>query len=247
MNSSVQDSFNLGWKLALVCKNLASPALLDSYTSERLPVIAEMLNISTDIHQKTFASGVFDEKSFQRQGSITQLGVNYRGSNLIVDDRKNERDGEIEKDVKVSSYSVDDFLRGGDRAPDATGLMSAKPNGPSRLFDVFKPFYHTALIFSTDISSTSEKVVSILVELQRYPHGMVRSAIVHSKNSRYITEMADADFIFEDREDHAFEGYGVSKDTENNVTVVIVRPDGVIGAIVYGVESVQKYFAGIFV
>ena len=37
-NTSVQDAFNLGWKLAAVIKGQAAPALLDSYSAERQPV-----------------------------------------------------------------------------------------------------------------------------------------------------------------------------------------------------------------
>ena len=37
-NTCVQDSFNLAWKLALVLKGQAGPALLDTYTQERQPV-----------------------------------------------------------------------------------------------------------------------------------------------------------------------------------------------------------------
>ena len=41
MNTGIQDSFNLAWKLALVVKG---PRLLDSYSEERIPVIAEMIS-----------------------------------------------------------------------------------------------------------------------------------------------------------------------------------------------------------
>lgn len=37
-NTSIQDSYNLCWKLALVLRGKASPALLDSYREERVPV-----------------------------------------------------------------------------------------------------------------------------------------------------------------------------------------------------------------
>lgn len=37
-NTSIQDAFNLCWKLALVVKGQAAPSLLDSYTLERQPV-----------------------------------------------------------------------------------------------------------------------------------------------------------------------------------------------------------------
>ncbi|KQY56775.1 MULTISPECIES: FAD-dependent monooxygenase [unclassified Nocardioides] len=37
-NTSIQDSFNLAWKLAYVLRGLAGPALLDTYDAERQPV-----------------------------------------------------------------------------------------------------------------------------------------------------------------------------------------------------------------
>lgn len=37
-NTSIQDAFNLAWKLALVVRGQASPALLDTYTAERAPI-----------------------------------------------------------------------------------------------------------------------------------------------------------------------------------------------------------------
>ncbi|MEU1528779.1 FAD-dependent oxidoreductase [Streptomyces fagopyri] len=37
-NTSVQDAYNLAWKLAAVLRGQAAPALLDSYTAERAPV-----------------------------------------------------------------------------------------------------------------------------------------------------------------------------------------------------------------
>lgn len=43
-NTSVQDSFNLSWKLALVLKGLASPALLETYGEERVPVGAQIVD-----------------------------------------------------------------------------------------------------------------------------------------------------------------------------------------------------------
>jgi putative polyketide hydroxylase len=39
-NTGIQDAQNLAWKLALVLKGAASPALLDTYESERRPVAA---------------------------------------------------------------------------------------------------------------------------------------------------------------------------------------------------------------
>jgi hypothetical protein len=38
MNTGIQDAFNLGWKLALVCKGVSGQGLLDTYEVERRPV-----------------------------------------------------------------------------------------------------------------------------------------------------------------------------------------------------------------
>lgn len=42
-NTSIQDSFNLAWKLAAVLKGQASEGLLDSYTAERAPVAKQIV------------------------------------------------------------------------------------------------------------------------------------------------------------------------------------------------------------
>lgn len=50
-NTSVQDAYNLAWKLAMVVRGEAGPALLDSYSAERAPVgrqIVERANLSRD-------------------------------------------------------------------------------------------------------------------------------------------------------------------------------------------------------
>jgi 2,4-dichlorophenol 6-monooxygenase len=50
-NTSIQDSYNLAWKLAMVIRGQAGPGLLDSYTAERAPVgqqIVDRANLSRD-------------------------------------------------------------------------------------------------------------------------------------------------------------------------------------------------------
>ena len=45
-NTGIRDASNLGWKLALVAQGKAGPALLDSYTQERHPHAAAMIDLS---------------------------------------------------------------------------------------------------------------------------------------------------------------------------------------------------------
>jgi len=42
-NTSIQDSFNLAWKLAMVVKGQAAPGLLESYSQERAPVAKQIV------------------------------------------------------------------------------------------------------------------------------------------------------------------------------------------------------------
>jgi 2,4-dichlorophenol 6-monooxygenase len=43
-NTSIQDAFNLSWKLALVLKGQASPKLLESYNAERAPIAKQIVD-----------------------------------------------------------------------------------------------------------------------------------------------------------------------------------------------------------
>lgn len=45
-NSGIRDAFNLGWKLAAVVKGLATDGLLDTYETERLGHVAQMVAVS---------------------------------------------------------------------------------------------------------------------------------------------------------------------------------------------------------
>lgn len=72
LNTSVQDAYNLGWKLGQVLRHGAPGSLLDTYERERLPVAARMLGLSTRIHRG----------EEQRGAATMQLGVGYRGGPL---------------------------------------------------------------------------------------------------------------------------------------------------------------------
>ncbi|MET7642801.1 FAD-dependent monooxygenase [Streptomyces sp. NPDC005426] len=68
LNTSVQDAYNLGWKLGQVLRHGAPAALLDSYEEERRPIAAEMLGLSTRIHRG----------EQERGAAAQQLGIGYR-------------------------------------------------------------------------------------------------------------------------------------------------------------------------
>ena len=72
LNTSVQDAYNLGWKLAHVVRG-GPNSLLDTYESERLPIAAAVLGLSARLHRT---------RSLKRGDATNQLGLHYRASPL---------------------------------------------------------------------------------------------------------------------------------------------------------------------
>jgi 2-polyprenyl-6-methoxyphenol hydroxylase-like FAD-dependent oxidoreductase len=67
LNTSVQDAYNLGGKLAAVLRG-APEALLDTYEQERRPIAAQMLGLATRLLDATKAG------SLRRGREVHQLG-----------------------------------------------------------------------------------------------------------------------------------------------------------------------------
>ncbi|MER5572802.1 FAD-dependent oxidoreductase [Streptomyces massasporeus] len=105
LNTSVQDAYNLGWKLGAVLRDGADAALLDSYEEERRPVAAEMLGLSTRVH-----------RGETRRGEATrQLGLGYRESPLTRETRTDPgapRAGDRAPDGTVAGVRLFDAFRG---------------------------------------------------------------------------------------------------------------------------------------
>jgi 2,4-dichlorophenol 6-monooxygenase len=67
-NTSIQDSFNLAWKLAAVLKGQAGAALLDTYSQERAPVAKQIV---TRANQSIGEFGpIFEALGTDRRGPI---------------------------------------------------------------------------------------------------------------------------------------------------------------------------------
>jgi 2-polyprenyl-6-methoxyphenol hydroxylase-like FAD-dependent oxidoreductase len=78
LNTSVQDAYNLGWKLAAALRGAPS-ALLDTYEEERRPIAAGMLGLSTRLLEAARAEG-----GMRRGRDTQQLDLGYPGSSLAV-------------------------------------------------------------------------------------------------------------------------------------------------------------------
>jgi 2-polyprenyl-6-methoxyphenol hydroxylase-like FAD-dependent oxidoreductase len=126
LNTSVQDAYNLGWKLAAVI-NGAPEKILATYEEERRPIAAEMLGLSTKLLQAA------KERGGMRRGREThQLDLGYPDSSLSLNQpaRTPER------------------VMAGDRAPDA--LIRGAAGQPTRLFKLFQGPHWTLLGYQVE-------------------------------------------------------------------------------------------------
>jgi 2-polyprenyl-6-methoxyphenol hydroxylase-like FAD-dependent oxidoreductase len=99
MNTGLQDAWNLAWKIDLAVRGRANERLLDSYTTERRPVIEQVIATTDFI---TRAMGTASKPAqllrnvalpvisrigpFQRRfvGRLAELDIRYRGSPIIA-------------------------------------------------------------------------------------------------------------------------------------------------------------------
>ncbi|KAF7309285.1 FAD-binding-3 domain-containing protein [Mycena indigotica] len=244
LNSSVQDSANLAWKLALVIKNLAPDSLLDTYAEERLRVIAQMLKLTTLLHNTTHkmrqqpnsdAAESATAGGRRKHAELSMLGVNYCGSSIIA-----ENDDADKGLAPAYTASLTDIgALPGYRAPEAPGLAGEGEKETS-LFAVFDLSKHTILLFGDALVSADA-----LGEL-RLPAGTTK--VVHILPTGVALEkVGRADVVLQDTRGHAYATYGIA---EGETALVVVRPDGVVGAVEGGsvkeaVAGVGKYFSKI--
>ncbi|HEY5758236.1 MAG TPA: FAD-dependent monooxygenase [Steroidobacter sp.] len=124
LNTSVQDSYNLGWKLAAVLSG-RSDTLLDTYEEERRPIAASVLGLSTNLLDAAKRGDI------RRGRDVHQLDIGYRNSSLA-----------LEKPPRAGG------VRTGNRAPDA--IVRGAAGQPKCLFDLFAGPHWTLLGFDVD-------------------------------------------------------------------------------------------------
>ncbi|KAG1777061.1 hypothetical protein EV702DRAFT_1105381, partial [Suillus placidus] len=222
--------FNLGWKLALVEKGLADKSLLETYNAERFPVVSEMLEVTTTILNQAVKT---EDMSARRSPILFMLGINCRFSNIVLDEFATPG-------KPINAYGVLDErnLEAGDRAPDAPHMLQMErgESDVKTLFGLYRPWYHTVLVFAPSHADATP----ILGALEAYDTSVVRSAVVLPSSASATSVASPADLVLVDQEGHAYSAYLVEA---GQTKVFVIRPDGVVGAIVRGAEGVKKYFS----
>jgi 6-methylpretetramide 4-monooxygenase / 4-hydroxy-6-methylpretetramide 12a-monooxygenase len=123
LNSGVHDGYNLGWKLALQLRGRGRPALLESFTTERLAADRHVLETSGHLHELAYRAvaaartGIAPVPPTPAQvaamvQSRSMLDVSYAGSPLV---------GEYPTGTQTSMTPAP-----GDRYPDRASLPGSE-------------------------------------------------------------------------------------------------------------------------
>ncbi|WP_316770714.1 FAD-dependent oxidoreductase [Streptomyces sasae] len=124
LNTSVQDAYNLGWKLAAVLDG-APESLLETYEQERRPIAEAVLGLSEKLLEAA------KNRDIHRGREVSQLDLGYADSPLSL------HTPERAKGVLA-----------GDRAPDAP--VTGAGGLPTRLFSLFQGPHWTLLGHDVD-------------------------------------------------------------------------------------------------
>jgi len=165
LNTAIQDSFNLAWKLGLVVAKAAPESLLDSYQAERHPVAAGVLggsDVTTRIvalrnpvlqqirNQLIAFLSNFNIVQHRISRGMGELALSYRKSPIVAEDRAWLPPHSHHNSVIPGLGEYLDFgaaPSSGERAPDVV-IGASVGNTAKRLFEVLKGTHHTLLLFA---------------------------------------------------------------------------------------------------
>ncbi|KAN0078969.1 FAD binding domain containing protein [Elaphomyces granulatus] len=272
MNTSIQDAFNLGWKLRQVLNGHASPRVLGTYESERRPVAEDLIAFDRG-YLKLFstASSSFESEFLRGMKFTTGLSIRYSPS-IIVQLQGRDSSEDLTEHPGPSLLKAD--VVPGKRLPDFQVVCQAD-RVPTRIH----PRLHASgafrmLIFAGDISQTAflESLQSLGSWLGDENDGLglwtaggnqarTEVLLIHSAKRELVNLLELPEVFHPWSETEGYDYWRVYADAEGahdahgrvydrlelnkeSGCVIIVRPDSYIGAVtgMGDFESIKKYF-----
>jgi phenol 2-monooxygenase len=267
MNVSMQDAFNLGWKLAAVLRGRASPQLLHTYSAERQAVAKELIDFDREwaalISAAPDSDGANPEKVqsyFVRSGRYTAGTATHYTASMITGEPRHQN--LVAGFVIGTRFHSAPVVRLGDAKPVQLG-HTVKADGRWRLFafaDRTEPSAPSARIRTLcDFLASNESParqylpadadIDALIDVRavfQQPHRSLElnamPAFLLPSKGRYGLRDYEKMFCADPRAD-IFDLRGVDRD---GGCVVVVRPDQYVAHVVPldAFEELSKFFDG---
>jgi 2-polyprenyl-6-methoxyphenol hydroxylase-like FAD-dependent oxidoreductase len=248
MNTGIQDSYNLAWKLTLVIEGHAPDSFLDSYHEERHPIgqrllrtTDRMFNVAAThnplaIELRNFLMPrvlprVMGKRSLRARAFrfVSQLGIKYPDSPIVGE----ELDGADRA-----------FRRGpaaGHRAPDGPLLLAGGGRQVS-LFSRLRGTPHHLLLFGHRSSTADGWDVSDteLLDLLAEYEGLLEPHLILAREPARIGEEVP---VYVDQSGLVYERYGLK-----GAGLYLIRPDGYVAfrAPGTGLQTIRAYLQRTF-
>lgn len=232
MNTGIQDSYNLAWKLALVLKGESPGSLLDSYNAERQRVgkgvvgLTDMATKMIGLHNPVLAAirnkligtlSALDPVEEKLLLTLSQIEISYRESPIVV-----ERWYQPDAVEGYHNYRHD--LQAGERVKDYS-LMSLDGNGSIQLYDLLKDIRHKLLLFTGALPEDMEfdELRKIQHSLESEYKDMIDVHLIAGSDGLPpdFTKMSS---VWRDKGLLMHRDFGAAKSS-----LYLIRPDGYIG------------------
>ncbi|KAK1826995.1 putative monooxygenase [Podospora conica] len=271
MNVSLQDGYNIGWKLGMVLKGLADPKLLETYVLERERTAVELIEFDrhfTQLFNSKYRqeNGITAEhfaEQFVKAGRYTAgQAVKYNESAITV---VGARDGEVAKAITVGMRFPSAVVV---RFCDAKAMQLVKgmPGNGQWFVVVFAGDLakKEAAEKLSEASKTLESIVNDFTPADYDPDSIIDRVLVLSEDRKKVEQEQIPEFFtpvtgkwkmkcllktfvddkgYNSDHGHAYQSYGI--DPEHGA-VVVVRPDHYVAKVttLEDVGSLRNFFGG---
>ncbi|MCJ1400546.1 hypothetical protein MMC11_003752 [Xylographa trunciseda] len=236
VNTGLMDAHNLGWKLALVLRGLASPSLLATYEAERRPLAQKLVKFDTKVDQifclQPDSPAIYEGfHDFEDGNSITSgCGVQYSPGLLV------------KEEVRILIKSSQETLKPGKRLLPMTLTRHIDGNEVNLLDEMQSDGRFHLLVFagetfiSPDFASLSMYLASPDSPLTVFSSlRLVDLFLIHTR-SHFAVSLADLPDpfprwphrVYEDPGGRSYVSVGVNPKFG---ALVLVRPDGHVAVV----------------
>jgi 2-polyprenyl-6-methoxyphenol hydroxylase-like FAD-dependent oxidoreductase len=216
MNTGLQDTANLAWKLAAVLRTGADPALLDSYGQERQPVGEQVLKHTHRLYKN--AAGLHGWRAWMRD-NVGPFLIGRALAAPIPHRRSFQRISQISVAYEPSAYNVNELLYSlkgplaGHRAPDA------RLSTERQMFDLLRDYRLHVVALSRKHLTDAEitEATAQLGSIEAFG-GNVRTHLIGRVECRRDDRVEYVD------SPQVFEHYGLTH--PDSQALYVIRPDG---------------------
>ncbi|MDX2227865.1 MAG: FAD-dependent monooxygenase [Verrucomicrobiae bacterium] len=248
MNTGIQDSYNLAWKLAYVRKGIVPPVVLDTYSSERAQVGREVVELSDFSHK---VSAQFNILATMFRDSLWRFFSHYYKNNWKEFEKGLQLTVHYHPNLVVENHGAteslkDDAFEGtaGTRCIDRNLLPTTPDASPTSLYHLLDPVkFHLLILTGANPTTETHASIKNLISLVEPIREHLRVILVIAGQDSAAFSSCTADLFLDPAMEFHFT-YGAQKGG-----LFLIRPDAYIGLSTrpIRVPEAEKFLRKLFV